>query len=320
MFALRGIAVSLSAFSILYLALSLLVCLSWRRLSIGKRFSARHYANWLFFLRTAPFLLAAGVTLVLALPSFLLLEPRSIDERMSLVPVVLGLCGGALLLAGASKAVSSLWRATQATARWSGESHLLARTRSDHGILVSVSRTSAVAPPLTAAGILRPQVWLSTIAEFVLTERELQAALRHEIVHVDRHDNLRKLVLRFVAFPGMARLENAWREATEIAADDAAVFSCSEALDLAAAVIKLSRITPLQQSSELATALVHSPAKSLNERVNRLIEWSEQRQKAVGSASLWYPLSASATVLLALAFSYHGLLVRVHALTEWLVG
>ena len=107
-------------------------------------------------------------------------------------------------------------------------------------------RVSGAAPPLTVAGILRPSVWLSRAAEFVLTERELQSALRHEFVHVRRRDNLRKLILRLVAFPGMAELESAWREATEMAADDGAVSSASEALDLAAAVIKLSRLAPLK--------------------------------------------------------------------------
>jgi len=44
-----------------------------------------------------------------------------------------------------------------------------------------------------------------------------------------------------------------------MAADDAAVSNASEALDLAAAVIKLSRLAPLLAAGELTTALVHSP-------------------------------------------------------------
>ena len=45
---------------------------------------------------------------------------------------------------------------------------------------------------------------LSGAAELVLTTNELQTALNHEIAHVRRRDNLKKLLLRFVAFPGMA--------------------------------------------------------------------------------------------------------------------
>jgi beta-lactamase regulating signal transducer with metallopeptidase domain len=152
----------------------------------------------------------------------------------------------------------------------------------------------------------------------VLSERELEAALRHEVVHVRRRDNLRKLILRLVVFPGMAELESAWREATEMAADDAAVASASEALDLAAAVIKLSRLAPLEAPAELTTALAHSPAESLNARVARLIAWTERPHDAPGY-SLGYALCAAAAVVSTLVLTYSELLVRVHTATEWLV-
>ena len=135
---------------------------------------------------------------------------------------------------------------------------------------------------------------------------------------VRRRDNLRKLILRLVAFPGMAELESAWREASEMAADDGAVSSASEALDLAAALIKLSRLTPLEPPAELTTALVHSPAKSVNARVERLIAWTERRQNAAPGYSLGCALCAAVAVV-ALAVTYSELLVRVHAATEWLV-
>jgi hypothetical protein len=104
-----------------------------------------------------------------------------------------------------------------------------------------------------------------------------------------------------------------------MAADDAAVSNASEALDLAAAVIKLSRLAPLESPAELTTALVHSPAQSVNARVERLIAWSELRQSPTKGYSLAYALCAMAVMLAAMAVSYSELLVRVHAATEWLV-
>jgi beta-lactamase regulating signal transducer with metallopeptidase domain len=184
---------------------------------------------------------------------------------------------------------------------------------------ISVLRISGAAPPLTAAGILRPTVWLSRAAEFVLTERELQSALRHEVVHVRRRDNLRKLILRLTAFPGMVEMESAWREATEMAADDAAVSSASEALDLAAAVIKLSRLAPLEAPAELTTALVNTPAESVNARVERLIAWGERRSTPAPRYSWGYALCTAAAVVVTVVVTYSQLLVRVHAATEWLV-
>ena len=92
MFAMRGIAVSFSVFVILYCALSVAVCGVWRRLwSGGQQYSAGRCADRLFVLRLAPWVVASGVTLLLAVPSFLLLEPRAVDEPMGAVPVVLNL-------------------------------------------------------------------------------------------------------------------------------------------------------------------------------------------------------------------------------------
>lgn len=319
MFAVRGIAVSFSVFVLLYSALSVAVCGVWRRVWLASRQSpAKDCADLLFSLRVSPFVVASLVTLVLAVPSFLLLEPRSVDEPMGLAPVVLGCCGIAVLLAGIWKAAGALVRAWRTVARWSGEARVIGFTATDFGGSV-VLRISAASPPLTAAGLLRPSVWLSRAAEFVLTERELETALRHEVVHVRRRDNLRKLVLRLAAFPGMARLESVWREATEMAADDAAVSNASEALDLAAAVIKLSRLTPMEPAAELTTALVHSPAASVNARVERLMAWTDRRQNPAKTYSFLYPMCAAAAMVATLAVTYSELLVRVHAATEWLV-
>jgi hypothetical protein len=139
------------------------------------------------------------------------------------------------------------------------------------------------------------------------------------VVHVRRRDNLRKLILRLIAFPGLWEMESAWREATEMAADDAAVSSASEALDLAAAVIKLSRLAPLEAPAELTTALVNTPAESVNARVERLIAWTEPRRSSAKKYSWGYPLCAAVAVIATLAVTYSELLVRVHAATEWLV-
>ena len=319
MFAVRVVAVSFSIFFLFYSVLTLAVGLVWRKVwDYRRQGSARSCADVLFFLRMIPWAASAIVTLAFAVPSFLLLEPRAVQESMSPALVGLCICGMAVMLAGAWNAAAALLRAARTVARWSNGARVIGRSNADSRQPVLLLRTAGAAPPLTAAGILRPRVWLSDAAEFVLTERELQCALRHEVVHVRRRDNLRKLLLRVAASPGMAQLESAWREATEMAADDAAVSNASEALDLAAAVIKLSRLAPLLAAGELTTALVHSPAESVNARVERLIAWTERQSSAPGY-SLRYSLCAAAAVVATLAVSYSALLVRVHAATEWLV-
>jgi hypothetical protein len=320
MFAARGAVVCFSVFFILYSGLSLAVCLGWRRVwHFGRRRSAQRCADLLFALRIIPLVVAVALTLLLAVPSFLLLEPRAVQEPMGIMPLSLGFCGLVLILVGGGNAITALIRASRTVARWSSEARVIGYSPAGPGKVLSVLRTPAPAPALTAAGILRPTVWLSGAAEFVLTDRELNGALRHEVAHVRRRDNLRKLLLQLVAVPGMAQWEDAWREATEMAADDAAVSNASEALDLAAAVIKLSRLPLLEVPAELTTALLHGSAGSVNARVERLLAWTQPRQSPANRYSSVYALGATAAMIAAMAVSYSELLVQVHAATEWLV-
>jgi beta-lactamase regulating signal transducer with metallopeptidase domain len=319
MFVLRGIAVSVSIAVILYVCLSFVVKWTWRSIWNGARkYSAKSCSELLFALRLAPLVIATAVTLIFAVPSFMLLEPRSVTEPVGVLPTTLGICGVALLLAGTWNGVSALLRSSRTLERWADATSVIGSAPIDSRNSVAVLRSSSAVPPLTVAGIFRPTVWLSGRVESLLSERELQSALRHEVVHVRRKDNLRKLVLLLVAFPGMAELETAWREATEMAADDEAVSSSSEALDLAGAVIKLSRFIPFEPPAELTTGLVHSPAESLSARVERLMTWSERQNPAMkySSRSAWCIAAATA---IAVSVGYGQLLVVVHAATEWLV-
>jgi len=315
MFAARGIAISFSVFVMVYCALSLAVCLSWQRIwqSIQQQ-PAHRIADFLFALRIFPLLLAAVVTAVFTVPSFLLLEPRSIDEPIGAIPLALGLCGAGLAIFGVVNATIAMRKASRAVSGWTNGARAL-KTE----IPVPVLRISPALPAVAATGIVRSRVLLSGAAESVLTADELQAALSHEVAHVRRRDNLKKLLFRFVAFPGTCALETAWLEATEMAADDVAISSASEALDLAAALIKLSRLGAIEPPVDLTAALVHSPASIVNARVERLLAWNEQRLVTTQSHSAWYGLGAAMATVAVFAVTYSQLLVHVHTATEWLV-
>src|SRR5579872_119587 len=315
MFAARGLAVSFSVFVMVYCALSLAVCLVWRAVWLrSQRHPVRRIADLLFALRMLPLVAAAVITAAFTVPSFLLLEPRSIDEPMSGIPLALGISGAMLGIFGVVNASLALRRASRTIATWTTSAHPV-----DSGSPVPVLRISQVVPAMTAAGIVRPKVLLSAAAESMLTANELQTALNHEIAHMRRRDNLKKLLLRFVAFPGMSGLEAAWLEATEMAADDAAVSNAGEALDLAAALIKLSRLGPVEAPVDFTAALVHSPASAVNARVERLITWCEERRVPTPTRSAWYGVGAVMATVAVFAVTYSHLLVRVHTATEWLV-
>ena len=320
MFAARGIAVSLSMFVIVYCVLSLAVACSWRRAWVrALRLSVRRATGMLFALRMFPLLTAAWITVTLTVPSFLLLEPRATDEPVGGV-VLLALDAGGLILGlvGIMNAAIALRRASRAVAEWT-----CGARPAESASSVPVLTISPTSPTMTATGILRPRILLSCAAELQLTSGELQAALNHELAHVRRADNLKKLLMRFVAFPGMRGLEAAWLETSEMAADDGAVATTRDSLDLAAALLKLSRMVPEAATTDLTAALVRSPASAVQARVERLLAWGEEGGVGAGKHSRWYGLScglaATFAAIAIFALSYSQLLVDVHTLTEWLV-
>jgi Zn-dependent protease with chaperone function len=332
MFAVRGIAVALSVFVIVYGVLSLAVGLCWRWRDVwphGRRRLVRRSADLLLAWRMFPLVTAAVITAAFTVPSFLLLEPRAIDEPLGGIPLALGICAAGLGIFGVGNAGLALRRVSRVVAGWTSAAQEIELSAPVPVLRISagvsaMNQAAMVLPAMTVAGIVRPKVLLSGAAEAVLTAGELQTALNHEVAHVRRRDNLKKLMLRSVAFPGMAGLEAAWLEATEMAADDAAVSNASEALDLAAALIKLSRLESVEWGSvhpaiDLTTALVHGSAAVMSARVERLIAWSGDRLAPSKTFAPWYGLGAAVATVAVFAVTYSQLLARVHTATEWLV-
>lgn len=330
MFAVRGIAVALSVFVIVYSVLSIAVRLGWRSVwRNSHKHSARRGADLLFGWRMFPLATAAVVTAALTVPSFLLFEPRAIDEPLGAIPLVLGICGVGLGIFGVLNAGLALRRVSRVVARWTSAAQAVDSRAPVPVLRISqavraMNQQAMALPAMTVAGIVRPKVLLSRAAESVLTAGELHTALNHEIAHIRSRDNLKKLLLRFVMFPGMAGLEAAWLEATEMAADDAAVSNATEALDLAAALIKLSRMELVQWGSvdpavDLTAALVYGSDSVVSARVERLIAWSDERLEFRRKCSLWYGLGAATATVALFAVTYSQLLAHVHTATEWLV-
>jgi Zn-dependent protease with chaperone function len=193
MFAVRGIGVSLAVFALLYLALSVAVSYGWKWAErFCGRLSAQRAADLLFVLRMLPLAVASVVTLAYTVPSFLLLEPVAADEPMGAPLLALGIGCLGLLGAGIARAIIAQRKTSHALASW-----LNGAREIDSGAAVPVFQTGKDAPTLTVAGVCAPQVLISETALAVLTEQELRTALQHEIAHVLRYDNLKKLLFRF---------------------------------------------------------------------------------------------------------------------------
>lgn len=304
-FVLRAFMVSLAFFVLLYSFLSLLLVLTWlvlRLLLCHKQIGAAG----LFTLRVIPFAISATVSLFLALPSFLLLERHSLDEDAG--TFVLGTCALLILGMGIYRMLAAQARTRRVVSACLEDTVGLKCNSATPTIFVARS-----VAPVMLVGVGAPRILISESARKVLSDSELQAALRHETAHSRSRDNLKKAILNCLPFPGMASLEEAWQEASEFAADDGAVSSRDEALDLAAALIKLARHFPHQDVPDLATGLV-SVVGSVTSRVGRLVSW---RESSAATPFGWrYLLVGSLVTLFALAGKFGSALALVHSLTE----
>lgn len=313
-FAARGILVSLAFFAVVYCTLSsLVVLLAWSMNRVGGQTSARS-ANFLFGLRIFSFAVSSAAAVFFAFPSFWLMEKATLDEDAG--TFVLAACSLLILGAGLVRVLRAQAKTTRAVRQW------LSRTPSMGGSEADTLALSAWngAPALILVGIQRPQVMISDRAAMVLSGDELQAAVRHEMGHMRSWDNLKKVFISATPFPGMRCIESAWREAAELAADDAAVANRRDALDLAAALIKLSRYSKQWSEPELASSLV-SGSSSISLRVKRLLEWRSpgRLQRAwLGHFRLW-PLFVVAAIIVGIGSNYGATLALTHRLTEILV-
>ena len=309
MFVLRGIAVSLTFFVVLYCLLSLLVIAVWRAATFLRRASASAFANLLFWIRIFPLLASAVVTLALAVPSFVIFEPRAIHEDIAL-PLIVGLGCVLLFALGVFRVVAAQKKTARVVENWLRGANIL-----DAGVNTPTFRADAGTPPLTLVGVCSPRVVVAKATVALLTSDELRVAVRHEVAHMRSRDNLKKLVFHCSPFPGMSGLEGAWHEAAELAADDGAVGSRSDALDLAAALIKLSRLIPVRPP-EFTMALVSGPG-SVSCRVERLLVWNGSSQSF--HANWRYSIPPVLAALMGAAAIYGPVLAQTHRITEWLV-
>ncbi len=311
MFALRGLIVSLTFFVIIYAVLSLLVAGSWRSVRLLHLKSERNLANLLFGLRILPVVGSAIVTLGVVVPSFQMLEPRSIEEKIGLLPLALGLCAILFIACGAMRVVMAQTRTLRVVARWmEGANPLPVETEA------ATFCARHEAPPLTLVGVCKPKVLVSKSAISLLKPDELRIALRHELAHVRSRDNLKKLMIRFSPFPAMAELESAWSQSAELAADDAAVSNSSDALDLAAALVKLSRLVPVVPAPVCTVGFVTG---SVSARVARLLAWDEMVHTRQVRMDRHYAVFSVLGALLCAWGAYTPALAVTHQITEWIV-
>jgi Zn-dependent protease with chaperone function len=150
----------------------------------------------------------------------------------------------------------------------------------------------------------------------LLSDDELHIALKHELAHIHSGDNFKKLLFRFCPFPGMDKLEKSWSQAAELAADDAAVSTSSDAVELASALVKLSRLVPVETAPICTVGFVTG---TIGARVARLLAWDQASKFQPVRILTWYVVPPALVTLFCVLAGYGAVLSFTHEITEWLV-
>jgi len=241
-------------------------------------------ANRLFGIRILPLLAACVMTFGFALPSFVEFEPRATGEMLSLRLIVLGTFGAFVLVAMVIRAATMVRATMLRRNQWRRSSKKLHLK----GVDVPVHCLDESRSVLAVLGIFKPEIFVSREVVQVLSPAELSAAIAHERAHVRSFDNLKQLLLKITRPPrwlgALSLTDAAWINASEVAADEAALAFGASPLDLSAALVKVARLTGRSTMNQAIAASHFLPAvseSSMEARMSHLQELLEDKNSAV---------------------------------------
>lgn len=276
MYELLGICLALSALLGFNALASAAAEVVWRVCApLVRRRTATARARLLFALRVLPSALAAALVFALVIPAYLLNEPKNTGEIVGVKLFVIAAASAAGVLLAVWRVVRT-WLATRRLARdWMRHA---ARVEVE-GAGIPAYRLRHRFPVIAVTGVLRPRLFIAEQVFDALTAGELAAALSHERGHVAARDNLKRALLQAVEdallFAPLGRsLRRAWQCESELAADEFAASSRpAAAIDLASAIIKISRLIPAGARPTLPAGahLLGDEEDGLSRRVHKLL-------------------------------------------------
>lgn len=309
MFFVLGLSVLLVVLLVINNATSLIGLLLWKVFRRHmNRWSAHRSAQILFLFRVVPPVVGIGAVIFLFAPAYLRHEPRVGHEVVSMKLGILALLSMIVIVATVVRGLAT----RRATRRLTSEWLLHARPIKIKSVTVPIYQIDHPFPLIAVVGSLRPRLFVANQIFESLTPAELTAALEHENGHISAHDNLKRTVVRAcrdLSFISLDReLDNAWLEASELAADEfAARQDRSIGLDLASAIIKIARMIPSGSRPAItAGAFLASEesARGFSARVRRLVHVSGNLQQNAAKPLVIsrLPLMIPATLMLMFFF------------------
>jgi hypothetical protein len=329
-YALLCICLTLSALLAVNALASALAGVVWRALAPPARgWEAAARARLLFALRVSPPAAAAALAFALVVPAYLLHEPVDSGESVGVKLFILT-CLSAAGVTLACWRVARTWVSTRRLARdWMRH----AEPSGVGGAGVPTFRIRHRFPVIAVIGVLRPRLFVASQVFDALTPEELAAALAHERGHVAARDNLKRALLQagedaLLHAPLGRTLRRAWQGESEMAADEfAAAAGPAAALDLASAIVKISKLIPRGARPTLPAGahLLGEGEDGTSRRVRNLLRLasSPEGQRARAGLHARTPLAAALSVCLfaagALLLTHPEVLRATHVAIEHVV-
>jgi hypothetical protein len=317
-FAALGLAVLLSVYVLVSFVVSLAVAVALPWLEpLLQRLAPDRRASRLLLVALLPAGSGLVAALGMALPAWLVHEPRGGAESPGPALLAMATAGVLLVVGRLSAALLDAWRTARLVKRWRAEGRELS------GFPFAATRVSVDAPVAALGGIVRPRLLLSGTLLDTLLPGELDAVVEHERAHAAARENLKRLLLRaspdpLALWPAGRHLRAVFEEAAEAAADRAACARVSP-LRLAHALLKVAALAPSGPILEIAAAALHREG-DLAARVHALVRAHDSGQGLADAKHPDWTVWVAAGLLVALlGAASASLLPHVHGLLENLV-
>ncbi len=330
MFVLLGLCILLAAILLINSIASFLGAVLWRGLrKPARRWSAASRAGFIGTLRIVPVAIAFAAVVLLFAPAYLIHEPRTDHEDVSLRLAIVAVFSAVGIAIALLRGLLT-WRVTS---RLSNDWLQHAKPVRLAGIAIPAYEVEHQFPVIAIVGTFRPRLFIASRVLTSLSSDELAAAINHEAGHLVHGDNLMRGLMRacrdsLLIIPCGRSLDTAWKDASEEAADEhAARMGAGAALDLASSLVKISRMIPAGQSPVFASGaffVTQHDKGAVTTRVRRLLNLANDDRRSTGPRHIarrttWLPITIM-VIVVALASSQPHVLLATHSLIEEVVS
>lgn len=290
-----------------------------------KNWSANRRVKLIFALRVLPTIGAFLFVSAFLLPAYFLFEPYNTKEVVTYklaLPALISAFGALLAF---SRVGVKLWRTRRLVADWLSSAERVSVADTETPLFCIEYEF----PLIAVVGVLRPKMFIARSVFNSLSEDEFRAAIAHEHGHLVMRDNLKRVVLGvcrdLLVVPINRQFDRLWSETAEAAADEYAVKNGDQktALNLAAAIVKIARIAPLnlKPATLSGASLLTEQTGDLTWRVRNLLWLSEIEFPRVKDFWSGYApkIYAVGLLLIGLCALNRGFLQNIHIAMEQIV-